>query len=156
MTARIWVVVFILVLTGCSVQSQRPSLNAPGSVEQEILKAENRLAEALNALDDTALDALWADRLVFVGTNGHSSTKAQRLKGVRDARGSAGNRMTSTNDDVRIQVLGSAAAVAYVISSWHGVALPSLQQYRATHVWIREDGAWKLVSAHVSKVAPPN
>lgn len=152
---RISVVVSALLLAAaCSLQSQRLSNESTAAVEHEILQAENRLADALNALDDAALDALWDDGLVFVGTNGHAATKAQRLKGVRDARGSAGNRVTSTNDDVRVQVLSNAAAVAYVISSWHGVDVNSSQQYRATHVWTRESGAWKLVSAHVSKVAP--
>jgi len=80
---RISVVVSVLLFAAaCSLQSQRLSTESTAAVEQEILRAENRLAEALNALDDTALDALWADRLVFVGTNGHSSTKAQRLSGM--------------------------------------------------------------------------
>jgi len=71
---RISVVVSVLLFAaGCSLQSQRLSTESTAAVEQEILRAENRLAEALNA-----------------------------------------------------------------------------------YVWIREDGAWKLVSAHVSKVAPPN
>jgi hypothetical protein len=150
---RTSVALSILIVAGCSVHDQRLSAESRTRTEQEILQAENRLADALNALDDAALDVLWDDHLVFIGSNGHSTTKAQRLKGVRDARASAASRVTSTNDDVRVQLFGTAA-VTYVVSSWHGMDVASSQQYRATHVWALENGTWKLVSAHVSKVAP--
>lgn len=145
---RILSVVCAFIATACAFQSQ-PVAHA----EQEILDAESRLAEALNALDDAALDRLWDEHLVFTAPNGHTSTKAQRLKIVRDARATASGRVTSTNDDVRVQLVGTAA-IAYVVSSWHGMDAAPSQPYRATHVWVRENGAWRLVAAHVSKVAP--
>jgi ketosteroid isomerase-like protein len=153
LTVRASVALSVLIFAGCSLHDQGLSAESTTQAEQEILQAESQLAEALNALDDAALDVLWDDHLVFIGSNGHSSTKAQRLKGVRDAKASAASRVTSTNDDVRVQLFGTAA-VTYVVSSWHGMDGASPQQYRATHVWARKNGKWKLVSAHVSKVAP--
>src|SRR5207244_2524971 len=143
-------VTLALLMSACSVHDQRVAQAEP-QASQEV-RAEVRLAEALNALDVPVLDELWSDRLVFTAPNGHSSTKAQRLKIVQQARQSASGQMTSTNDDVRVVVLGSSA-VAYVVSSWHGTD-GAPQPYRATHVWARENGSWKLVSAHVSKIAP--
>ena len=140
-----------LMIVGCSFHDQRVAEAEP-QANQEVLRAEVRLAEALNALDETVLEELWSDRLVFTAPNGHAATKAQRLKIVQQARQSVQGQMASTNDDVRVVVLGSSA-VAYVVSSWHGTDGAS-QQYRATHVWARENGSWKLVSAHVSKIAP--
>jgi ketosteroid isomerase-like protein len=136
-----------LLMSACSIHDQ-----AEPQANQEILRAEVRLAEALNALDVPVLDELWSERLVFTAPNGHSSTKAQRLKIVQQAKQSPSGQMTSTNDDVRVVVLGSSA-VAYVVSSWHGTD-GAPQPYRATHVWARENGSWRLVSAHVSKIAP--
>ena len=115
---RISVVVSVLLFAAaCSLQSQRLSTESTAAVEQEILRAENRLPEALNALDDTALDALWADRLVFVGTNGHSSTKAQRLSGMdvppavpRHARLDSRRRSVETRIGARRQ--GGAAQLS--------------------------------------------
>src|SRR5205823_13769889 len=98
-----------LLMSACSIHDQ-----AEPQANQEVLRAEVRLAEALNALDVTVLDELWSDRLVFTAPNGHSSTKAQRLKIVQQARQSASGQMTSTNDDVRVVVLGSSA-VTYVV-----------------------------------------
>ena len=135
-----------ILLTGCATPGARSF-----GVEEEIRQVEARLADALNTLDDASLDTLWDDNLTFIGTDGHATTKAQRLKSVRAARGSS-VRMTSTNDDVRIEILDPATAVAYVVSSWHGGPANSAQQYRATHVWKRANGAWKLITAHVSKV----
>jgi len=154
MIVRSAVLVVGLIVAGCSLQNHAVSTQSANPPEQEILQAESRLAEALNTLDDAALDRLWDDRLVFVGSNGHSTTKAQRLKSVRDARGNASNRVTSSNDDVRVQFLGPAAAIVSVVSSWHGMDATPSQVYRATHVWTHEDGTWKLVLAHVSKVTP--
>lgn len=131
------------------------SLPANKAAEQEILQAESRLAEALNKLDEVTLDSLWDDHLVFVGSNGHATTKAQRLKGIREAQAAAASsRVESVNDDVQVEVLSATSAVAYVVSSWHGMAGLPPQQYRATHVWSREQGAWRLITAHVSKVTP--
>lgn len=153
LTLQAFVLLSAFIVAGCSLHNQGLPTESKEQTERAILQSENRLAEALNALDDAALDVLWDDRLVFIGSNGHSSTKAQHLKGVRDARASMASRITSTNDDVRVQLVDTAA-VTYVVSSWQGMDGAPSQQYRATHVWARENGMWKLVSAHVSKVAP--
>jgi ketosteroid isomerase-like protein len=120
-------------------------------VEREILRAEHDLTLALNDLDTDRLAVLWSDRLVFTFPNGQSSTKAERLEGVERARRSTLGRIVSTNDDIRVIDLGGAA-VAYVLSTWHGAEGGPAQQYRATHVWTRENARWRLVAAHVSKV----
>jgi len=120
-------------------------------LEREILQAEHDLEQALNDLDTDRLAALWSDRLVFTFPNGHSSTKAQRLAGVEKARQSPSGRVVSTNDEVKVVGLGGAA-VAYVLSSWRSPDGGPAQQFRATHVWARENGRWRLVAAHVSQV----
>ena len=51
-------------------------------------------------------------------------------------------------------------ALAFVIGcsstsiSWNVAPAPP-QKYRATHVWVRVRGNWRLVAAHVSQVAQP-
>ena len=46
-------------------------------------------------------------------------------------------------------------AVAIVVSKWSNAdeTKPPLR-FRATHVWARRAGEWKLVSAHVSQIKP--
>jgi ketosteroid isomerase-like protein len=144
------VVLSLLIATACT---PRAPLASPGPprLEREILEAERELAKALDDLDTARLDALWSDRLVFTFPNGHISTKAQRLSGVEKARQSPSGRVVSTNDEVRVVDLGGAA-VAYVLSSWRSTEGGPASQFRATHVWAREEGRWRLVAAHVSQV----
>jgi ketosteroid isomerase-like protein len=145
-------ILFLLAVTATACVPRVPvaSPEAP-QVEREIQQAEHDLAMALNDLDTDRLAVLWSDRLVFTSPNGQSSTKAQRLRGVEEARRSTSGRVVSTNDDVHVIDLGGAA-VAYVLSTWRGAEGGPSQQYRATHVWARENGQWRLLAAHVSKV----
>jgi ketosteroid isomerase-like protein len=139
-----------LFASACAPRVPITSPQAP-QVEREILQAEHDLAQALNDLDTNRLAVLWSDRLVFTFPNGHTSTKAQRLRGVEQARQDTSGRVVSTNDEVHVIVFGGAAAT-FVLSTWRGAVGGSAQQYRATHVWARENGEWRLVAAHVSKV----
>jgi ketosteroid isomerase-like protein len=45
-------------------------------------------------------------------------------------------------------------AVALVVSRWNGTTegKPFSMRFRATHVWAKQVGEWKLVAAHVSQM----
>ena len=59
----------------------------------------------------------------------------------------------STNESVAVNVYGDVA-VAIVLSKWTGTTdgKPTSSHYRATHVWAKRAGDWKLVAAHVTQL----
>jgi ketosteroid isomerase-like protein len=133
-----------------------PLLQAGGSVAPEdtakaITRLEDELTLALNRYDAAALDRLWSDDLTFVFPNGSIAGKAQRLAGLKSPPPSPPK---SANESVDVKGYGDVA-VAIVVSRWSNAdeAKPPLR-FRATHVWARRAGEWKLVSAHVSQMRP--
>jgi ketosteroid isomerase-like protein len=122
----------------------------PKDVTAVIRHLEDELTIAFNRYDAVALDRLWADDLVFVFPNGALAGKAERLKGLKEVPAEI---PISANESVDTKSLGDVA-VAVVLSKWSGVSggKPFATHFRATHVWAKRGGAWRLVSAHVSQV----
>jgi ketosteroid isomerase-like protein len=131
-----------------------PLLQAGGNVvpedaTQAITRLEDELTLALNRYDAVALDRLWSDELTFVFPSGAIASKAQRLAGLKSPPSSLPK---SANESVDVKSYGDVA-VAIVVSRWSAAdeTRPPVR-FRATHVWARRAGEWKLVSAHVSQM----
>ena len=132
---------------------------APASqsrAEREVRAAEQQLNDALSRVDVPTVDRLWADDFQFVHPDGHVSSKAKRLAGLKPADPAA-PALVSTLDDMEVRVYGQTAVVL-VRTSWRGTAdgKPFVSPYIATHVWVRWLKGWRLVSAQVAEVAAKN
>jgi len=128
-----------------------PVVNA-GDAKQEIVHLEQQLTEALSRSDARAVDALWADDLVWVGPTGRSSSKAEQLAGMRAA--AASSALTATNKRIDVRIYGTTA-VTTVTSTWASTRAGSggkHTDYTATHVWNRTGDGWRLVAAHISRL----
>jgi hypothetical protein len=115
----------------------------------ELQQLEDRLSRALVGLDAETVDQLFHPELVFIGTTGAVSSKAQRLSGLRAPapQRPGGN----VNDEVVVHV-DEQTAIVVVTSTWTspGDAGPVAQRFRALHVWTRDDDRWQLRAAQVS------
>jgi ketosteroid isomerase-like protein len=103
--------------------------------------------------DVTVLDALATKNFMLVGPLGFVLDKAQWLD-----RYSSGDFVTSALDwrDTQVRVFGDCAIVVGVHdqeAAYRGQ--PNNGQFRATHILVREDGAWRLAGMHLSPIAPP-
>ena len=122
----------------------------PEDTTQVIRQLEDEVIAAFNKYDAAALDRLWGDDLAFVFPNGALAGKAERLAGLKDIPAEI---PTSANESVDVRSFGDVA-IAIVVSKWSGVSAGKrfASRFRATHVWAKRGGAWKLVSAHVSQI----
>jgi uncharacterized protein (TIGR02246 family) len=121
----------------------------------ELIGIEQKLTDALTRSDADAVGALWSDDLVWIGLNGKSSTKAEQLAGMKAQTPAAAPSVVSvTNKDVKVRRYDRSAVVT-VLSTWttRGPAGDRATDYVATHVWREQRGQWRLVAAHVSRVA---
>jgi ketosteroid isomerase-like protein len=103
--------------------------------------------------DVTVLDALATKNFMLVGPLGFVLDKEQWLD-----RYSSGDFVTSALDwrDTQVRVFGDCAIVVGVHdqeAAYRGQ--PNNGQFRATHILVREDGAWRLAGMHLSPIAPP-
>src|SRR5215472_8889457 len=91
-------------------------LTAAPDTAQELVRLEQQLTDALVHNDDAAVERLWSDDLIFIGTDGKTSTKVKRLAGMSQAP-SAATVAAATNDDVKVRLYGQTAIVT-LLSTW--------------------------------------
>jgi len=128
---------------------------AAADPKQELIQIEQRLTDALVNLDIRTIDSLWGDDLVFVGLNGRPATKAERLAQMKVPPSPNDATVTAvTNDEVKVRVYGQTAVVT-LLATWKTRAndRESSDRYMTTHVWTKQRGQWRLVSAHVTRLA---
>ena len=134
-----------------SAQSENKGALTKRSVEHQLIELERQLSDALVKQDAAILDRLWSNDLVFTFPNGKVSTKAERLAAQKPSDQAA--QSTNTNDQVKVHLYGNTAVVN-LLSTWKGKAGTQeySEQYQATHVWVKQQGRWQLVAAHVSQL----
>ena len=131
-------------------QSNKKASRSTQNVEGELVELERQLSLALARQDASVLDRLWGEDLVFTFPNGQVSNKARRLAAQKPSVDA--NQLTNRNEEVKVHLYGNSAVVT-VRSRW--LDKEGTQQgdpYQATHVWVKQQGRWQLVAAHVSQV----
>jgi ketosteroid isomerase-like protein len=131
-------------------QTKKKSPPSTQKVERELIELERQLSDALARQDASVLDRLWSESLVFTFPNGQVSNKAQRLAAQKPS--SDPNQLTNRNEEVKVYSYGNSAVVT-VRSRWTDQtgAKQFGDPYQATHVWVKQNGRWQLVAAHVSQ-----
>lgn len=139
-----------LALAGALLVMQHAAPLPADEIVKTIGRLEDELNLALVRYDTKALGRLWDDELAFVHPDGALATKAERMAQLE---GPAPNTPTSTNESVDVKVYGDVA-VALVVSKWTGTMKenPFSARFRATHIWARRGGEWRMIFAHVSQI----
>ena len=147
------VLVLLLAVIGDSRTPMQAVANAE-KIKQEILNAENELTAALLKADKDALNRIWSEDLVFTNPAGKVSRKAARLAGLKPAPDQAAVE-SNHSDKIEIYPYSDVSAVATILSTWKTSRgeQQTVEQYQATHFWIKQSDHWRLVAAHVSVVA---
>lgn len=132
-------------------QSEKKPTPYQTGVERQLIELERQLSDALVKEDTAVLDRLWSNDLVFTFPNGKVSGKTERLAGQKPS--AQPSQSTNLNDQVKVYLYGNTAVVT-VLSTWRGKAGTQeySDRYQATHVWVKQQGRWQLVAAHVSQV----
>jgi len=150
---QIGLIVLLTVVTACPVLAQtgRKAMPLGRSTERQLIELERQLSDALVREDARVLDRLWSNDLVFTFPNGKVSNKAQRLAGQKPAAQPLQSESKTINDEAKVYLYGNAAVVT-VLSTWSGKENNEAysSQFQATHVWVKQEGRWQLVAAHVS------
>ena len=119
--------------------------------ESEVIKAEEKLRQAMASSDVEVLDELLSPSLIFTNHLGQVITKSDDLEGHKKGDLIIENLKLS---DQQIKFVGESAIVsvlAEILGSYKG--LPANGNFRFTRVWANEKGAWQVVAGHSSIVA---
>jgi ketosteroid isomerase-like protein len=140
----------ILLTVAPSVFAQ--TANPTAQAEQEILKTESELRDAILKRDLKTAEKLVADTFVHVGADGIGS-KANLLNYLRTE--AADPTLTLTMEDVQVRVTGETAVVVgkrverrrSPDNNREGVAYA-----RYTRTYIKRQGVWQLLSEHLQAI----
>jgi ketosteroid isomerase-like protein len=115
-----------------------------------IAEREDALYAALAGGASGAFDGLFSDDVTYIHSTGVAETKAENIAG--QAHGVHRHGATTTVSK-RTRVIGDVAVtrgIIDMIDTAHGE--PYSFRLRQTLVWIREDGTWRLLVRHATKI----
>jgi ketosteroid isomerase-like protein len=125
-------------------------LGANAAVQDEAIQAEKAWAAAVTKRDFAALDKLLADELIYT----HSSAVVEDKK-VYFGRLKSGVQKYDVleHGPITAKVYGDTAILHYRIRM-RGVSDGAPFDTRAvvTHVWVKQNGAWKLAAHQATKL----
>jgi ketosteroid isomerase-like protein len=141
----------LMVKSNCLKVPER--IRPMSSEAAEIEELGKRWVEAELAQDLAVMDALAHQDFILVGPLGFMLDKTQWLERYRN-----GDLVTSALDwrDTEIRIFKDCAIVVGVHdqeAAYRGQS--SNGQFRATHILVRDDGAWRLIGMHLSPIAAP-
>src|SRR5262245_42703515 len=118
---------------------------------QELIRLEEEWSQAMVQNDAEAIGRYMADDWTIIGPDGSVSDKPSFLGLVKS--GALTHDVMET-DDIRVRVYGDTAVLtARGVSGgqWHGRAFREVE--RVSDVWVRQDGQWRCVLTHLSRIA---
>src|SRR4051812_35842844 len=111
---------------------------------EDVHAAIRNYRQALIKKDTVALEKIWSDDYVFVNGHGQLRTKADRLA---DIRSGASLIDSITHEEAPIvKTHGKTTLVlsrVTIVGKYSGREVS--HDFRSLHVWINEDGRWRLV-----------
>jgi ketosteroid isomerase-like protein len=107
--------------------------------------------EALKSKDLTALEAIWTDDYVFVNGHGQLRTKADRIADIRSGASSIDS--ITHEEEPTVRTHGKTTLVlsrVTIVGTYSGRKVS--HDFRSLHVWINENGKWRLVYNQLTPV----
>lgn len=118
---------------------------------QELLKIDATWNELRLKPDIAGLNKLLVGDWLLTHSDGRVQTKAEYLDELK-TRSRANQAIT--NEDVVVRIHGATGVVTGTsVQSGVTNGQPFSGRFRFTRVWIRRDGAWRMVASHSSRIA---
>lgn len=153
---RIITIIALACVTSLLAPAQATKEKATGDVssEQLIMRLETEGREATLKNDIEANDRLLADDWVNINVDGSITTKAKLMELLK-----AGSFkiMSIDNDELMVRIYGDAAVVTGRSTTKRAGQGDDIvtRQVRFTRVYARQQGRWRVVSAHNTMISQP-
>jgi ketosteroid isomerase-like protein len=118
--------------------------------KNEVLKVNEEVDQAIRARDTGTLGRILSDDLDYTNQMGELITKPQWLSNIRSGKLTT---VALRHQVVHIHVFGNTAVLVGLSKTtfvYKGVANNSPRRF--TRVYVKQDGAWRLVAQHVSAI----
>jgi ketosteroid isomerase-like protein len=125
---------------------------AASEAEKDVLAAVQSYREALLKKDLKTLDSIWMDDYTFINGRGELQTKADRMENLKS--GATTVESIKHEDEMRIRTHGNVAIVmSHITLTGTYSGKPVSGQYRSTHIWVKVEGRWRLMSNQLTAIA---
>ena len=150
---RILTAIAVLALVfPCAALAQAKPKAAGDDTEKALTQIEQQMADAIVKMDLATIDKHAGPTFVFIAPDGGIQDRAQWMADLK-----AGNlKIQSTkNDEMKVRAYGNTAVVTYRSTDKGTYKDKDISgQYRWTDVFVKEGGAWKLVSTQGTGLPP--
>ena len=117
--------------------------------EEELLKLENELAEAIVKNDLEGIGGLVTDDWIIIDPNGEIVDRTRFFEVIKS--GALTHDMMES-EDLRVRVYGDSAVVtALTRTRGKFMGQDFTTQERATDVFVKRDGRWQCVLSHLTR-----
>jgi ketosteroid isomerase-like protein len=120
--------------------------------EAELTTLLNDFMAGASVSDAAIHDRFWADDLIYTSSTGRRFGKAEIMAGFTPDR--APSTTTYTAEDIRIQVYGDAAVVAFRMKGVDraDASAPVTTHYLNSGTFVKRDGEWRAVNWQATRV----
>jgi hypothetical protein len=140
--SRILIFAFLIALPFSVAAGQKKGVDS--KVTDELIRLDKEWTAAEKRKDFAALNRIVGEEFMDTSALGHVRDRAQYMAEV----GPYGSGI-SEPDEYVVRVYGKVAVMT------HRTTLRDPDyQFRATHVWVKRDGRWQVVSTHYSTIRP--
>src|SRR5688500_16594016 len=136
-------IAIVILIAACSVFAQ----TAPDAAE--LTRLLNEFLAGASRNDAAIHERFWADDLIYTRSAGRRVTKADVLRGVREAPPpKPGDPATSyTAEDIRIQQYGDTAIVAFrLVATTDAAGTKQVANLLNSGTFVKRDGKWQVVN----------
>ena len=140
--------VSVLLTSGVTALAQPQRAGA----EDELIRLDKQLAAAEAKGDGAAVEQILAPDYVLIDQTGRTGDRAHAL-GVMKKMRSTSHQGSIETDDYKVRVYGDTAVMTHRarIKGAEG----GVEQLRATHVWLRRNGRWQIISDQCTSISHP-
>lgn len=102
--------------------------------------------------DPAAHDRFWSERLVYTSSGGERFGKAEIMSGLENSEEENGPSMVYSAEDIRIQLYGDTAVVAFRLMATPAAGDGGIVPYFNTGTFVKEQGNWRAVAWQATKI----
>lgn len=107
--------------------------------------------------DAAVHDRFWADDLIYTRSAGARIDKAELMKGVRSSPKNDAPKSVYSAEDVKINIFGNAAIVAFKLvgTTTKADGSKSVSQFLNTGTFFKRKGVWKAAAWQATAIPEP-
>ena len=124
------------------------------AAQQQVLKIENEVNDAIGKNDWKMVVRMWSPDMDYTNQSGQFLTRADFVNALKSGRTKF---LTMTHSGMRARAYGDCGdlvvVTGYSTSHIDQAGTLSVGPRRFSDVWVKRNGAWRLVVHHVTNVA---